>query len=138
MPKQARTATKAPSTMAMAPSATLRKVVEDTRPFLRTIQPMQATMATVRSSKAPGWSTGIAAAASAPADNNVPASLVDQLAQVERARACGVCVSSPLPLMPSLAMVKICDLPDRVDMNARCLPFAANDGLSFVPSPNVK
>ena len=39
--------------------------------------------------------------------------------------------------LPSLAIVKICDLPDRVDMNARWRPFGANAGLSFVPSPKV-
>src|SRR5206468_5157487 len=37
---------------------------------------------------------------------------------------------------PVREMVKICDLPDRVDMNARWRPFGAHDGLSFDPSPN--
>ena len=38
---------------------------------------------------------------------------------------------------PVREIVKICDLPDRVDMKARCRPFADHVGLSLVPSPKV-
>src|SRR5262249_35036173 len=39
--------------------------------------------------------------------------------------------------LPSRAIVKICDLPARVDMNARCRPLPDQVGLSLVPSPKV-
>ena len=46
----------------------------------------------------------------------------------------GVICRRPLPSRP---IVKICVLPARVDVNARCRPLGANAGLSLVPSPNV-
>src|SRR6266498_1972881 len=39
--------------------------------------------------------------------------------------------------LPVRAIVKICFLPARVDVNAMWRPLGANAGLSFEPSPNV-
>src|SRR5882672_4210217 len=39
--------------------------------------------------------------------------------------------------LPSRSMRKICSLPARVDVNARCRPFGENAGLSLLPTPSV-